>query len=420
MKFRSLGRVFTLFVSLLLLQACGNQVIDQKLLNKNLSDQSSLTDDSVSILSNNYEQVIFRSISDSRRRYFYRIPSLVTVNSNRYILAFAEERVANNTDSGDINVVVKVSYNDGDEWTRKIRVCELGGDTCGNPTAVVDQRNGHIHLFMMSNDGDREQFHKNPSMRFRERDRRIRYRKLWFSGRTLRMGPLYDLTDPHPKAPQGLYLSGMKMDLIGPGVGIQLRNNPHKNRLVIPSAHRVFISDDGGNSWRLGDNSLSRRSSESSIVELDNGTIFRNDRSSGVNKCLKDSEGNYLPGSPPCRRSLSWSQNKGESFTTPSISNRLYDPIAQGSMLYYSSGNIFFANCDSTVNRRNMTIRKTTTGNNWFSSNRIDASCGYSSMAKTRDYHLAIIYERKSSNWNLNPSQKPQDIVFKKFRLNEL
>lgn len=360
--------------------------------------------------------VLFQSLSDKRRRYYYRIPSLVVVNKSKTMVAFAEQRVGSNEDSGDINVVYRISHDNGSNWSRIYKACELQKDTCGNPTAVVDQTTGVIHLFMMSNPGDKAQ--SDPTKPpFGVGDRRVRYLRAKVLDNGL-LGFSDTLNDDYSH----LQPAGTKMDVIGPGVGIQLTSasSNYKGRLLVPAGHRTFISDDHGKNWRLSRTLMEKLSSEAAIVELDNGDIFRNDRSTGANRCRKDEFGNLLPDSPVCRRSVSWSTNHGESYTVPSINHRLFDPIAQGSMLRYSEGNIFFANCYSTTNRRNLVIQKTLDGKEWFQAKKVDEKCGYSSMAKTRDYHLAILYERLSVNNKYAPADtKAQELIFQKFKLSD-
>ncbi len=407
-------KIFSILLALLVIllyQQCGN-LESASLEVSGFSTESSSVTKSAALVNPRLEVPLFESMADRRRRYFYRIPSLVVVNNNQYLVAFAEQRVASNEDSGDINVVYRISFDHGKNWTKIFKACEMSRDTCGNPTAVVDQKTGIIHLFMMSNPGHKAQNHPEKP-RFEEGDRRVLYRQAHFVEQELKWTAIEDLTD-------SLQPSGTRMDVIGPGVGIQLGAGPHKGRLIVPAAHRSFISDNGGRNWRMSNTTMPRLSSESSVVELDNGRILRNDRSMGRNRCQKDEDGHLVPGSVLCRRSISFSNDQGDRFTTPSIDNRLFDPIAQGSMLKYATGHIFFANCSSTVRRRNLVIQKTLDGKTWFSKNRIDASCGYSSMAKTRDYHLAILYERKGKNAHLWDGKVPQDLIFKKFKLNDL
>lgn len=211
----------------------------------------------------------------------------------------------------------------------------------------------------------------------------------------------------HDRIAEKLQPFGTKMDMVGPGVGIQLSQGRHKGRLVIPAARRIFVSDDRGNTWHQSKSIMPNLSSESSVMELDDGTIVRNDRATGAYKSTK-------------RRVLAFSKDGANSFSKPTVKNNLYDPTVQGSMLRYSQGNMFMTNCASTVRRRYLTIKRTTDGKKWSFSKRVDAKCGYSSMAKTRDYNVAILYERESANSHLWDGKVPQDIVFKKFKLAEL
>ena len=80
----------------------------------------------------------------------YRIPAIVKSKSNT-LLAFAEARKArSNGDSGDIDLVVKRSSDNGKTWSKQITIWNDGQNTCGNPVPIVDDR-GRIHLLMTWN-----------------------------------------------------------------------------------------------------------------------------------------------------------------------------------------------------------------------------------------------------------------------------
>src|SRR5690606_22809056 len=83
----------------------------------------------------------------------YRIPAIVTANSGR-LLAFAEARkLRSGGDSGDIDMVVKLSDDNGKTWGSMITIWDEGLNTCGNPVPIVDEVTGKIHLLLTWNNG---------------------------------------------------------------------------------------------------------------------------------------------------------------------------------------------------------------------------------------------------------------------------
>lgn len=118
-----------------------------------------------------------------------------------------------------------------------------------------------------------------------------------------------------------------------PSNGIQLKNqkDPSKNgRLVMPSnraelidgknafrAHLV-LSDDFGDTWRVGALEDFIGANESIIVELSDGTLVYNCRNQG--------------GTPPSRRIQSYSTDGGETLFGNGVVDSLYDPICHSGM----------------------------------------------------------------------------------------
>src|SRR5699024_6542106 len=83
----------------------------------------------------------------------YRIPAIVKTNSGK-LLAFAEARkLRSNGDTGDIDMVVKISDDNGKTWGNMITIWDDGVNTCGNPVPIVDKTTGKIHLLMTWNNG---------------------------------------------------------------------------------------------------------------------------------------------------------------------------------------------------------------------------------------------------------------------------
>src|SRR5882757_3876989 len=85
--------------------------------------------------------------------YTYRIPAIVS-STNGTLLAFCEGRKNSSSDSGDIDIVLRRSTNNGASWLAMSVVQEEGGSasiTIGNPEPVVDETTGFIHLLFCRN-----------------------------------------------------------------------------------------------------------------------------------------------------------------------------------------------------------------------------------------------------------------------------
>ena len=72
----------------------------------------------------------------------YRIPSLL-VTATGTILAFCEGRRYSSSDSGDIDIVLRRSIDNGDTWSEMQLVADAGPDVFGNPCPVQDRATRH-------------------------------------------------------------------------------------------------------------------------------------------------------------------------------------------------------------------------------------------------------------------------------------
>ncbi|HCO84500.1 MAG TPA: exo-alpha-sialidase, partial [Arenibacter sp.] len=82
----------------------------------------------------------------------FRIPAVVTTN-NGTLLAFAEGRKNGCSDTGDIDLVMKRSTDGGKTWGKLGVIWHDEGNTCGNPSPVVDRVTGNIFLLSTWNLG---------------------------------------------------------------------------------------------------------------------------------------------------------------------------------------------------------------------------------------------------------------------------
>jgi sialidase-1 len=222
---------------------------------------------------------VFKNGDDGYRNF--RIPA-ITRAANGDLLAFCEARSGG--DASEVDLVLKRSTDGGKTWGPLEMVEDnasfrhLFGEkppeiTVGNPCPVVDQLDkqhpGRIWLpFTVENDF-------------------VFVTSSDDHGRT--WSPPKDITKAVKKPNWGWYATG-------PCHAIQIQNGPHKGRLVVPADHRVsstggdrgpcgvqmILSDDHGESWRLGaiddvyEDTL--ESNETTIVELAGGRLYINTR----------------------------------------------------------------------------------------------------------------------------------------------
>src|SRR5882724_8559846 len=67
----------------------------------------------------------------------YRIPALIA-SSRGTLLAFCEGRRNSGADTGDIDVLLRRSFDGGKTWAAVQKIADMGEDTVGNPTPVIE------------------------------------------------------------------------------------------------------------------------------------------------------------------------------------------------------------------------------------------------------------------------------------------
>ena len=291
----------------------------------------------------------------------YRIPSLLETRSGT-LLAFAEGRRSLD-DTGDIDLVLKRSVDDGATWSPLQVVVDRGPDVAGNPCPVVDRATGAVLLL----------FNTNPASDANQRG-------VWLTrsdddGATW-SAPV-ELT-AEVKAPTWSWYA------VGPGRGIQLASG----RFIIPCDHRddatrtsashVIFSDDGVQ-WQLG-GSIGADTDEAQVAELSDGRVLINARDL----------------SPTHRRATARSEDQGQTWTETTRDPALTDPSCEGSLLATSSG-LVFSNPDSVapLDRKRLTVRVShDDGLTWARSRVLRAGpAAYSSLAALGDGRLGCLFE---------------------------
>ncbi|MGP4044525.1 exo-alpha-sialidase [Streptomyces sp. 2A115] len=314
------------------------------------------------------QQVLFKASQDPGYACF-RIPAVVKTTKGT-LLAFAEGRVNDCSDAGDIDIVLKRSTDGGRTWSPLQVVNEGAGDTHGNPAPVVDRETGRIVLAETYNTGRTDGGNcqipcdRTPHMQHSDDDGRT-----WSEPR--------DLSDEILPANWNSWYA------TGPVHGIQLTLGRHAGRLVfgvntetwegersetgVPPAGGVgrvtanhaalIVSDDGGDHWRIGatdswpipaEGTFRQKPSEITMTERADGTIIVSGR---------EQDGTDLG-----HRSQAFSRDGGDSFVAPFRAlPDLYTPQVQGSTLRFGD-RILLASPGDPDRRRTMMIRSSYDG----------------------------------------------------------
>lgn len=284
----------------------------------------------------------------------YRIPSVIRTMKGT-LLAFCEGRKSGRGDAGNIDLLLKRSFDGGKTWSGDVVLWDDNGHTCGNPCPVVDESTGTIWLLLTHNLGTD---HEADIIKGKAESTRT----VWVShssddGATWAAPNEITKTTKDPS--WGWYATG-------PGVGIQIKHGAHKGRLVIPCDHSYddpngklqgggfefgahsIHSDDHGKTWQLG-GTIRPKTNECQVVEIAEGTgaLLMNMRSYFGRK----------------RRTHSVSKDGGTAWSSPVDAPRLIEPVCQGSIIRLrwmkqsKPGVLLFSNPASEKGRIKMTVR---------------------------------------------------------------
>lgn len=224
------------------------------------------------------DNVLFQQKTDGYS--CFRIPAIVRATDGT-VLAFAEGRVADCGDDGDIDLVLRRSSDGGKTWGPLQVVSEGNGTTHGNPVPIVDQSTGRIVVVSTHNGSA-------PCPNGCDRDPYVQTSD--DNGAT--WTPARELTDAKLPSWNFWYATG-------PMHGIQLQRGPHAGRLIVGAnfetydgagkhiyGTHLFYSDDSGQTWHIGA-TTSRDdgtviAQEVTVVELTDGRIYALARERGT------------------------------------------------------------------------------------------------------------------------------------------
>ncbi len=328
-------------------------------------------------------------VSGKEGYHTFRIPAVLTTKQGT-LLAFCEGRKNSRRDDGDIDLLLKRSFDGGKTWQRTQLVHEEGGGaeiTIGNPCPVLDRATGKIHLLFCRN------------------NQRAFYTCSDDDGATW-AGPV-EITEVF----RGFDFDWTRL-ATGPGHGIQLQAGPHKGRLIVPAwlneglgkGYRAaaIISDDGARTWRAGGliGPAVENTNECMAVETAGHTVCLNIRARGSKQ-----------------RSVAWSRDGGATWTAPKPVTPLIGPTCQASIVRLTGGpaggdsRVLFAN-PASKKRERMTVRISTDEAKTWSAGKLlhRGPSAYSDLCVLPDQTVGCLYERGEKH----PYEK---ITFARFNL---
>ena len=333
----------------------------------------------------------------------FRIPSIIKTKSGA-LLAFAEGRKNNASDSGDIDLVLRRSENNGKTWGDLIVIRDDGDNVCGNPSPVLDNKTGNIFLLSTWNLGrDTERMIINETS---EDTRRIYVMSSGDDGNS--WSEPTEITKDVKKDNWTWYATG-------PVHGIQIQNGSHKGRMIIPCDHieskskkyysHIIFSDDGGNSWEIGGITPQDYVNECTVAEINKGKLLLNMR-------------NYDRSQE--NRKISVSDDGGITWGNIYSDETLIEPICQASLLRYSfSGkykkHLMFLNPSDKKKRINMTLKLSSDyGKTWNSKLVLHTGpSAYSDLTRLNGDGIGCLFEA-------GVSSPYEGIVFKEVKIDDL
>ena len=351
------------------------------------------------------EVTVFKSGEDGYKSY--RIPAIVK-NKNGDIIAFSEGRVDHAGDYGNVNIVYKISKDNGKTWGALQVAAKNEKLQAGNPAPVVDVYDpaypqGRIFLFYNTGNNHEGEVRKGNGLR-----------ELWYitstDGGQSWSQPVNITTQGHrPNQPNINPAYDFKEDWRAfantPGHALQLGDGPYKGRIYIPSNHsegdpkdagrdyfaNAYYSDDHGKTFKLAETITFEGGNETMAAQISETELYMNTR---------NQQGNVKS------RIVSYSTDGGATWDTTFYDLALPDPVNQGSTLSWKEGTGYIlavCNAADEQKRDNLTVRLSRDkGKTWFLNKVIAKSpegykgdySAYSDLVLLGSESIGVLYEK--------------------------
>ncbi|MFI5452958.1 exo-alpha-sialidase [Pedobacter sp. UC225_61] len=339
----------------------------------------------------------------------YRIPAIVTLK-NGDLLAFAEGRVHDAGDFGDINIVLKRSTNKGKTWSALQTVVDYDKFQAGNPAPVIDFTDpkypkGRIFLFYNTGNNHEGEVRKGNGLR-----------EVWYKtsidGGLNWSEPVNITTQVHkPKMPQinpnYNFSEDWRSYANTPGHAMQFDSGTYKGRIFVAANHSAgapqnagkdylahgYYTDDHGATFKVSENISFLGSNEAMAAQLSGDDMVMN---------IRNQQGNVR------QRIIAISKNGGQTWDKTFFDSNLPDPVCQGSTLSFldKKGNriLFVCNAADVKKRDNLTLRMSKDdGHSWEKSIVIAKSpegykgnsyAAYSDIVQLKKNSIGVLFEK--------------------------
>ncbi|SOE20818.1 sialidase-1 [Spirosomataceae bacterium TFI 002] len=323
----------------------------------------------------------------------FRIPATIASKSGQ-ILAFAEGRVKNCGDFGNVDIVTKSSSDGGKTWSALKVVADNGNLQAGNPAPVfdyLDERypNGRLFLFYNTGNNSEGEIVKGNGVR-----------EVWYItsldfGQTWSEPTNITVQVHKPNEPSFDPTYNFKEDwrhyANTPGHAIQLKNGnlfiPMNFSLSDPKEGKIpyfagaFYSEDHGENYRLSAPLSLKGSNESTAVQLANGDVLMNARDQ------TEQTG---------KRYFARSKDNGITWYEQGIDKQLTDPVCEGSLNKIGKRSILLSHLDSEKGRKNLVLRVSKDGGKiWNQKISIyTGSAAYSDIVVLSKKKVGVLYEK--------------------------
>ncbi|MBK7087382.1 MAG: exo-alpha-sialidase [Chitinophagaceae bacterium] len=347
---------------------------------------------------------VFESGKDGHKSY--RIPAIIKLN-NGHLLAFAEGRVQGASDFGDVNIVLKISTDNGRTWGSIKTIVDYDTLQAGNPAPVVDLTDpayttGRIFLFY--NTGNKQESDVRNGNGLRE----VWYKTSTNGGINWSEAVNITLQTHRPKLPQinpaYNFTADWRSYANTPGHAMQFETGKYKGRIYIAANHSEggiqnesmdyiahgFYTDDHGKTFHISNNVNLPGGNENIAAELSDGRIMLN---------IRNQRGDVRA------RYIAISSNGGQSWDTSYFDKNLPDPVCQGSLLTIGKKRkqniLAFSNAADEKRRDNLTLRISfDDGKTWkknfviYKNPSQPDAAAYSDIVKLSGKKIGVLYEK--------------------------